>query len=195
MAEATRAKLNDAKRKYVTIRLNRSKLEPGVWINGYVVDHSDKFLLVEEIDNRIRLDGYNILRKNDVSTLKIPNPRNEFYKSALRLKGERRRKPPRISLENTACVLESIGDSWPLIAIHREVIRPGKCFVGRVVELGQRSFVFETIDLHAKFDGELETLKYSDITRIDFGGGYETALALVAGLTKLSMSSKSKRKK
>lgn len=183
MIRVTNAQLNEAKKKKVTVRLHRSKLEPGAWINGFVVDYSDKFILLEEISGQIHLDGYSVLRRQDVTRCQNPNPRDSFYRTALHMRGERRTKRPKIELKNVPCILDSVSE-WPLVSVHRELIKRNVCFIGRIVELAPRHVVLDTIDIHAKFDGELETFKYSDITRIDFGNGYETALALVAGLTK-----------
>ena len=190
------AKLSRAKLENVPVRIERSSVENAKgWLDGYVADFSEKLILIEVIGDHIRLDGWNILRKKDITTLEVPNPRYEFYEEALRLQGDRRGKLPRLQLDNVRTALETVNAASPLVVVHQELIDPDVCEIGRILEFNTRSFVMQTMGLHAEFHEEVDTFNYSDVTRIDFGGGYENALALVAGLTKPSSSTKSKRRK
>jgi len=189
------AKLTRAKLEGIPVRIERRSIEnANAWLDGYVADFSAKLVLIEVIGDHIRLDGCNILRKMDITALEVPNPRHGFYKKALRLQGDRRGKLPRLKLKNVRTALETVNAASPLVVVHRECIDPDVCEIGRILDFKTRSFVMQTIGLHAEFHEE-DTFDYSDVTRIDFGGGYENALALVAGLTKQSSSTKSKRKK
>jgi hypothetical protein len=195
MLRAIDAKLSRAKRKSVPVRIERRHFEgTKAWLDGYIGDFSAKLILIEVIGDNVRLDGCNILRKKDITALEVPNPRAEFYEKALRLQAERRGKHPALQLDNVRTALETVNAASPLVVIHRESIDPDVCEIGRILEFKTRSFVMQMMDLHAEFHEEIDTYDYTEITRIDFGGGYENALALVAGLTKSSSSTKSKRK-
>lgn len=68
---------------------------------------------------------------------------------------------------------------FPLVTLHTEVADPDVCYIGRPVQLTSRVV---TIGPDATWDDdEWLTLAWADVTRIDFGGDYAQALALVAG--------------
>jgi hypothetical protein len=75
--------------------------------------------------------------------------------------------------------LKRANELFPLITISRERIDRNACQIGRIVSMNRVSFELEEIDTDASWGGR-HRYKFSDVTRVDFGGGYEDALARVA---------------
>lgn len=78
-------------------------------------------------------------------------------------------------------LIRSIPVDQDLISVHREVVEPDTCYVGRIVDFDQETLSLFTIDPGANWVAEPMRIRLEDITRIDFGGAYEDALSLVAG--------------
>jgi hypothetical protein len=71
--------------------------------------------------------------------------------------------------------------AFPLVTIHREKIKPNVCWIGQVVQVRRGRLSLLEIGPDAKWDEEPTEYKVDEITRVDFGGGYEDALRLVGG--------------
>lgn len=67
------------------------------------------------------------------------------------------------------------------MTLHRELVDPDVCWIGLVLsfERGQVSLLEMTPD--AGWEKKPEIYRLSQITRVIFGGHYETALHLVGG--------------
>jgi hypothetical protein len=76
-------------------------------------------------------------------------------------------------------VIASTPESFPLISIHREKIRPGKYRVGKVLRIGQRSLRLLSVSPEAEWEEE-ESFQLKDITLVEFGGAYESLLVRMA---------------
>ena len=153
------------------------RLQKNDHFDAYVHEIGRQWVLLEPVRDRIDLDGYDILRVRDVAKVE-DSPKKLFYEAVLR---KRRQKPTRttVNLDTTDSLLLSSSRTWPLIVIHREARDPDVCEVGSVIEAGSRQYVLRPIDTSGVFEPP-ETYRTSDVTRVQFGGGYESALALVA---------------
>jgi hypothetical protein len=140
-----------------------------------------EFFLLGFIDDHIRFNGFECHRVSDVRKLKAPAPTAEFMTKALRLRQESIDKKPDIDLSSVTALLRSATALFPLIAIHREKINPDTCKIGKVIELNDKRVRFLEIDPDAVWANKPTTVRLSDITRVDFGGGYEDALHIVGG--------------
>ena len=100
-------------------------------IRGYVFDVGPQFFLLALVSDRIWFDGFECFRINDVKNLR-PDPYAPFAEAALKKRGERRPKKPRVSVANIEELLLSAGKAFPLVTIHREPVDPDVCWIGRV---------------------------------------------------------------
>ena len=146
------------------------------------VRHSVVGLAVAPID--VGIDAPRILalviRNEDVSLYAVYDRPTYYYESkVLRLKGIKPQPQREISLGNLSDLLTSIDRLYPLFTIHRELINNDRCFVGSLAGITAKTFTLDEVDDCAEWIGP-RRYRFSDITKIDFGGGYEEALALVA---------------
>lgn len=153
------------------------------YVEGYLLDSSDSFLLLEKVSDRIDLDGYDIIRVVDVEDIETSFDEKSFYESALAVKGERPRKPSGIDLTDIRAVLTSCGAAYPLLVIERELRAPDECEIGQIKLLTDDSYALRWLSPSATWEDDFEIYKLDDITRVSFGGEYERTLAHAAGLT------------
>lgn len=92
--------------------------------------------------------------------------------------------PPRgaeVDLDSVGGLLKSASQIAPLLALYTEEDDPTVSFIGRPVGYTARSIHLLGIGTQAKWRKKPDTWKFSNITRVEFGGRYEEALALVGG--------------
>ncbi|WP_421851034.1 hypothetical protein [Marinomonas sp.] len=170
--------LEKARTRNNVVRIFREELDgPDGWTDGFVVDANEEMVLLQLVDDSVRLNGYQILFLEDISDFAHPAPFNDFQKKVLALRGEEV-VDPEVELDDLAVLLIDISEEFGLVTLHREEIEPDSCEIGRVVRADAVTYELEEIGSDARwFDDTFEYDLY-DITRIEFGGAYEDALLL-----------------
>ena len=148
-------------------------------LRGFVLAYSDILTLLNLFDPDFYLNGYTVIRNDDVRRYRILDEPSSFINRALKLKRIRPQPKPMVSIESMPELLSSANEGFPLITIHREKISDEVCYIGRLDKMTEKTFTLYEIDPDAEWEG-VHRYRFSDITRVDFGGGYEEALALVA---------------
>jgi len=149
--------------------------------NGYVLDIGPRFFLLGLVGDEIRFNGFQCMRLSDVRRLHAPDRYAEFIVAALRKRGETIREKPRVRLDSLPELLSSASRLFPLVTIHRERAKPDTCDIGRVVGIFKSHVSLQEIGPDAIWEEEPTEICLREITRVDFGGGYEDALHIVGG--------------
>lgn len=165
--------------KDVIVKLWRENID-SYEIIGYVVDLSSEFVAIHVQNDDIMLDGYAILRIQDITSVENKPKRREFYKEALKLRGYTPKRPDGICLNSIASILESVNKHYPLVTVYREEISTDACSIGRLEKLTEKTVILQWLNPSAQWEGYSPRYRLANITKIDFGGLYEDALALVA---------------
>ncbi|MEP0074073.1 MAG: hypothetical protein ABJN96_03110 [Marinomonas sp.] len=170
--------LEKARARNNVVRIFREDLDgPDGWTDGFVVDANEEMVLLQLVDDSVRLNGYQILFLEDISDFAHPAPFNDFQKKVLALRGEEV-VDPEVDLDDLAVLLIDISEEFGLVTLHREEVEPDSCEIGRVIRADAVTYELEEIGSDARwFDDTFEYDLY-DITRIEFGGAYEEALML-----------------
>jgi hypothetical protein len=147
---------------------------------GWVLDVGPQFFLRALVSDRLRLDGFECFRVRDVRYLST-DPYGEFVAAALKKRGVPRPQKPRVKLASIEKLLTSAGRVFPLVAIHREQVRPSACRIGRVLDITRGHVSLLEINPDATGDDAPLEYRLSEITCVSFGGPYEDALHLVGG--------------
>jgi hypothetical protein len=150
------------------------------FIRGYVLDVGPKFFLLALQSDQIRLDGFSCYRIADVKNL-MRDPYAAFSEAARKKFRQRMPKKPRVSVASMEELLLSADKSFPVVTIHREKSRPDVCWIGKVDEVKRGQVSLLEIGPDAKWDLKPTWYKLREITAVEFGGEYETALYLVGG--------------
>jgi len=171
--------LEKAQTRNNLVRIFREELDgPDNWSDGFIIDANEDMVLLQLVDDSIRLNGYQILFLEDISDFVHPAPFNDFQKKVLELRQEEIQNPE-IELGELNQVLLSISEDYGLVTLHREELESDSCEIGRVVKADDVSFELEEIGSDARWFDETYEYDLYDITRIEFGGAYEEALLLV----------------
>jgi len=150
-------------------------------LRGFVLACSETLTLLHILEtSTYTLNGYSVIRNEDVSLYAVYDRPDYYYESrVLRLKGIKPQPQPEIDISNLPALLTSVNECYPLFTIHREEISDAVCFIGRLVGMTPKTFALFEIDDCGEWERE-HRYRFKDVTRVDFGGGYEEALALVA---------------
>ncbi len=189
MANARSAQLARAMRRRRYVRFSRRFEDSAV--HGCVLDIGPKFFLLALVSDRFWFDGFECLRIADVREIR-PDPYTAFAEAALKKRGERIPKTPRVSLAGIEELLLSASRAFPLVTIHREQVDPDVCNIGRVVAMDRGRLSLLEINPAATWDTVPNAYRASEITRVDFGGDYENALHLVGGQPPLPAKARSR---
>lgn len=173
-------KIAQAKRYMKLVECYRGRIdEVEVYDMGFVVDGSDEFLLLQLVDDRIKLNGYSLIRVSDITELNTEVEHASFIEKALEIRKSSPTRPVLVDLTDINTILTSISENFPLLTVHREEHDPETIHVGEVESIADKTVLINEMNPDAKWDGT-RRIALEEITRIDFDGGYETALALVA---------------
>ena len=169
--------LHDALRDEQLIRLYRPFEE--TYVRGYILGVESELFLLGLVSDRLWLDGFECFRVDEVDEL-VADPYADFTQAALAARGEVR---PELSLRltNIATLLTSAAEHFPLVTIHKERDQPDACWVGKVISVEGGIVWMLEIGPDAKWDAAPSAHKLGEITRVNFGGDYEDALALIGG--------------
>jgi hypothetical protein len=171
------AQLHEAQIKKLIIRFARP-FEGGTF-TGYVLDVGAKFFLFAVLNDGLQFEQYTCLRTTDVRSLESPAKREPFYKATRRLRKDKITAKIKVNLTSPATILRTLHPS--VVTVHREMISPGTCTIGRITNDNNVNFEMLEIDPDAKWDSEPSYYRLNQITRVDLPGPYEKALLLVGG--------------
>jgi len=177
---AFRRDLLAAKERGTPVRIERDDLDDA-YSEGYVVDVSPKLVLLNQVSDRIHLDGFEVLRLADVSRVVTEWPARRFVERALELKGQAPKQPAGpIDLAGMREAVMSANAAYPLIVIDREETWTGETSVGRIREEVPRGFNLHWITPAARWRWDGTPYQWKEVTRLEFGNEYEETLAMVA---------------
>ena len=147
---------------------------------GFVVDFSHSLILFHTLDmDTFRLNGYTVLRGEDISQYRFFTKPEYWQLRAVRHFRLSPIRPAGISVSSFPELLTSVAGHYPLITCHPEKKKPDVCYIGTLVSMTEHTFTIEDLDSNGEWSGA-RRMKFSDVTKIDFGGGYEEALAATA---------------
>jgi hypothetical protein len=158
----------------------RSRIKGASRTIGFVVDYSEDWILFHVLNTDVfELNGYSVIRCGDVKDYRAFDKSWLWQNRAVHQFKLNPSRPPGILLNSLPALLESIGKRYALITIHPEKVKPDVCYIGPLLSMAKATFTIDDLDQNAEWSGP-RRLKFSDVTRVDFGGGYEAALAATA---------------
>lgn len=148
---------------------------------GFVLACGQTLTLLHLLEtSTFTLNGYTVIRNDDVTLYAVYDRPDYYFDSrVLRMKGIKPQPPPGIEISSLPDLLTSVNKSYPLFTIHREKINNEVCFIGRLAGMTPKTFTLFEIDPCAEWERG-HRYRFEDVTKVDFGGGYEEALAMAA---------------
>jgi hypothetical protein len=164
------------------VRYSRSLDPVGVYSYGFAVASSSDWFLTHYIGDHLRLDGYDAVRMQDMTELDLDFDKADCLLECIAMKRQRAERPGGIDLAGARRLCESVASYYPLLVIHRELVCPGECEVGALKMVSDESYALRWLTPSAQWADDESVYNFADVTRVTFGGEYETTLAAVAGL-------------
>lgn len=175
-----REQLEEAQSEAFVVCVTCDAFEAGVEI-GYVIDVGAELLLLLRISEEIRFNGFAVLRVRDITEVDAPYEHADFVEAALRRREECASSAPEVDLDSFEAVLRTAGKLFPVVTVHRDEVEPESCEIGKVVRVSSESVSLLEIGPDADWARQPTQYAVSEITKLEFGGGYEEALVLVGG--------------
>lgn len=159
-------------------------------VAGFVAAWSDSLILFHQLDwDTFRLNGYSVICTDDVSGFRAFD-RDEYWQSrAAKLRKLRPTVPDGVSVADWRGLFASVASRFPLVVIHIERKRPDVCYVGEVLKVSDSTVTTHDLDSNCEWQ-KPRSFRFSDITMVEFGDGYSTALAATAAQRKAPKSRK-----
>ncbi|WP_426572669.1 hypothetical protein [Aquihabitans sp. McL0605] len=163
-------------------------LRRNIWkadiLEGFVVDLDDGWTVINVVYD-VGLNGWSVVRLSTLREVERQPP-TSFLSRALVRFGEQP-EPLDADLSSCEAVIRSLAVSFPLLTIFTEADDPRVCAVGRPVRLTKSAVHLLDISAEGTWDEtKPRRFRYDDITRIDVGGRYETALHELGGYPPVS---------
>ncbi len=173
-----KAMLQRCQEKNFLIELDR-RPQISEQIAGFVLDFSDSLILLHLLEwSTFTLNGYIVIRVRDINRQRVFDKKGCWQNKAAKAK---KLKPirPKVLISTLEEAIQSVDKAFPVITIEKEMIRDDACWIGKLAELTPKTISIHGLNTQAEWKGK-DTFNLKDITRLAFGGGYETALALSA---------------
>lgn len=176
------AVLQRARRENALVAVRR-RVPSADRVEGYVVGVGRSWLALAKLNSGFELDGWAFLRLRDLKEIGPPAgamaPR--VPEEILRARSQWPPQAPAIDLDGFVGIVTSAAAASPLTAVFTEYDRPDSCWIGSVRSVGDQTLSLLEIDTKAEWDRRPRLFDAEDVTRLEFGGGYEEALNLVSG--------------
>lgn len=162
------------------VRIDR-RIKKADRLEGYVVGLGKRWVLLHLVSHDWFLNGYTAIRIGDVKRVKRWDDRSDFPARALAHFDQTPQPVCGIELRSARSLIESTAQRSPLITIFTEYRRPDVCYIGRPVTVARRRLRLLQIDPGAVWRSKATKWDLRDISRVEFGGRYEEALAALGG--------------
>lgn len=174
--------LHQAKARHEFVRLHRS-IEGADDVVGHIVLLGASWVLLSVLSDGCA-NGWVALPIAAVHGVDAA-PGGRFVRRGLEHRRSWPAQAPRTRLnlsEGTDALIVSAASYFPLITLYAEHEDPYHCFIGRPISWSPERLRWQEMDLAAVWSEEPCEWELDAITRVDFGGRYEAALARVAEL-------------
>jgi hypothetical protein len=153
-------------------------------IEGFVVGIGHKWVAVSKLGMGIWLDGWTLVRLCDIRAVEFRgwNVQNSIEIAALSV--GRQWPVPELAIDMgdaLAATVRTVASHGGLLTVFREYDTPDVCWIGHPGSVDGQTLTFLPVDSQAEWGRRHRLFDVADISRIDFGGGYEAALATIAG--------------
>lgn len=177
-----RLDLESARRRHRLVRVERTIVGADV-IDGYVVDLGTTWVLLSVLSNGAT-NGWVAVTISDIGSVQQAAG-ERFVRRTLEFQRRWPASAPERALAlsgHAGALVESAASVFDLVTVYLERLDPLSCVIGRPMSSTRSCLHWQQMTPDASWDEELTHYDVSDITRVDIGGQYESALIEVARL-------------
>jgi hypothetical protein len=142
---------------------------------GFVAAVTAEFVVLSLVGDECHFDGTGIIRTEDVTLVRWDD---DVLRSWTRILAESPSAPEsvrHIDLTSWESIVRSVAAREHMVTFHRELVDGGVYHIGTKIAVLSECFTAEEVTVEGTIDGKF-ALPLEDLTRIDFGSGYERAL-------------------
>lgn len=151
-------------------------------VEGFVVARGKAWVTLAKLSDSINLDGWVSLRAADIQSVTVIPTEDCFEIKVLQAREQWPPAAPTSLVDTTVEeLLRSLGEGSPLVTVYREFERPDTCWIGSATRIDDGTLALLEVNVAGGWARRPRLFDLADVTRIESGGGYEEALALVAG--------------
>ena len=150
-------------------------------LDGFVVGIGQKWVVVQRLTDRITFDGWYVIRLKDIQAVSLDPDPDCFEVTALKVRALWPPTAPGVDLDDVVGLLTSASSAAAMLSVFDEFARPDVCWIGVVTSVDGSTLRLLEVTTRGGWARRPRTFDPADVTRLDFGGGYEEALGLVAG--------------
>lgn len=180
--KAIRARLERAQREVLLARARRwiPEADP---VDGYVLDIGREWALFATQTQQVTPDGWTLVRLKDIQAIVLEPIDGSFTTDALRARGQWPPTNPaaELGLDDAHTAVLTAAAAGPLLTVHAEFSRPYACWIGVPISVDDGWLKLREVGVAGNWLTKPRRFDLDDITLLEFGGGYEEALHLVAG--------------
>jgi hypothetical protein len=144
-------------------------------IRGFVADISDELVLIAAVADDIRTDGYRIINRDDITLLRWSTGKMKAWERVIGFPDADVAAAPGLDLSDWRAAIASLEPTVSLLTFHRERMDHQTCYIARNFELTYDLIVGVQVTTEGEENGSF-AIRVEDITRLDFGAGYERRL-------------------
>lgn len=160
------------------INFDRGKFDSSI---GFLLDMNGEFTFINNFDfESCSATGFSVFKNKSVKDYELFDDPNSFDALLLKIKKVKPKSKPSVSIDSMADLIRTASEKFPIVVVNREKIDSEICWIGKIVEIKKKSFLVQAIDPNAEWEENFTKVPFKDVTRIEFGNGYENALNLVA---------------
>jgi len=166
--------LNHLQREGGLVDLKRERIESHT-LRGFVTAVSADLVAMGVVNDECHFDGVTIVRTEDITFLRWQNEVLDAWAGVLQESPTSPTPVRHVELSSWESVVRSLLGSEPVVTFHREIVNDRACHLGTNISLEGECVVADEISVEGTVDGRF-ALSLGDLTKLDFGGGYEQAL-------------------
>jgi predicted RNA-binding protein len=144
-------------------------------LRGFVATVSTDFVVVSVVDDQCHFNGATVLRTEDVTFVRWGSDVLAAWTRVLQESPTAPGSVKYVDLSSWETVVRSVAASERVVTFHREVVDDSVCYIGTNVSVEGECVTADVISVEGTINGRF-ALRTGDLTKLDFGGGYEQSL-------------------
>jgi len=146
-------------------------------VAGFVLDHSENWILIQYNPADYILDGFVIIKTSEIKEM-YRSEDEEFTESVIRLKNIPIGIDKKIPLNNAEEIITALNELYGIFIFSDE---PNESvFAGRLIAFEEDEIVYQFISTQAQWENEETLFPLEDITYIEFNSDYLLSLKLAS---------------
>jgi hypothetical protein len=162
----------------VLVEVIRAMDEPP-W-QGFLVAESKSLVVLHRVSDRFDLDGYCAFRRDDIVSIAESFEKRDLIQRALRLNRQDPMVPEQIDTESMRSLMQSVQATFGVLVVEQEQTQPDEVQVGTIRMASEDTYVLRWLSVNAEWENDDRPFRYRDVTKLEFGAGYEQTLLAVA---------------